>query len=127
MAVVWDAFIAAFVHKRANTMQNRWLRASLAILLYLLVLTVLAVAQSQNLPDAPRPQKTVPPPEPPAAESSSRSEPIPVPSVQPRVDQPANLDPGRAPGTASATPPSTTIPNPDSPDQKRLYTISSTV
>jgi VWFA-related protein len=47
--------------------------------------------------------------------------------MQPRVDQPALPDPGAAPGKEPTTPPTSSIPNPDSPDQKRLYTISSTV
>jgi len=82
----------------------------------------------QSLPDAPQPQKTIPPPEAPPTESSSR-DPGSLPAVQPRVDQPAQPDAAGAPlpnadePNVGATPP---VRAASTPDTERLYTISIT-
>jgi len=109
-------------------MRSGWLRGLTWILFLACALTAAGVAQQpQNLPDAPQPQKTVPPAEPP--ESSSRDE-APAPAVQPRVDespQPDSTTPSASPTKGAPTSPPTSVRNPDTPDQKQLYTYSSNV
>ena len=104
-------------------MRSGWLRGLIWILFLACALVEVGVAQqSKNLPDAPQPQKAVPPAEPP--ESSSRDEA--PPAVQPRVDEPAQPDP-----TTPSPPPTkgapTSVRNPETPDQKQLYTITRNV
>src|SRR5258708_2511526 len=76
--------------RRLTYMQTSW---SGGLLMVLLVFgaSFCAPVQTQNLPDAPRPQQTFPPPSssapPPATDSSSRENDAP-PRIENRVDQP---------------------------------------
>ena len=104
-------------------MRSGWLRGPIWILFLACALVTVGIAQQpKNLPDAPQPQKTVPPPEPP--ESSSRDE-APAPAVQPRVDQPTQPEPTDPSATATGAPAS--VRTADTPDQKQLYTITRNV
>lgn len=81
-----------------------------------------AHAQTKNLPDAPQPQQTLP-----ATESSSHDTPAPIPEAQPRVEK--NADPSARPAPTTpitdkpATPVLQQVPNPNTPDTQRLYTL----
>jgi len=110
-------------------MRSGWLRGLTWNLLLACALVAISVAQQprQTLPDAPQPQKTVPPAEPP--ESSSRDD-APAPAAQPRVDesaQPEPATPSASPAKGASTGPATSVGNPNTPDQKQLYTITNNV
>ncbi|PYY24242.1 MAG: hypothetical protein DMG62_04350 [Acidobacteria bacterium] len=88
---------------------------------------VSAQSQPKNLPDAPQPQKTFPPPAPPASPESSSHDSAP-PAAQPRVDQPAQPEAGNSASANSDNPPAASQPvrNPVTPDTDRLYKLVST-
>lgn len=86
-------------------------------------------AQSQNLPDAPQPQKTLPPPESTVPRESSSHDSAPPPAAQPRVDQPAQPDAtssGNGTGDNSSNAVPNAVHNPVTPDTDRLYKLVST-
>ncbi|PYY20005.1 MAG: hypothetical protein DMG60_01855 [Acidobacteria bacterium] len=100
---------------------------STLLLLFAVGADLCAQSQPKNLPDAPQPQKTIPPPEPPApAESSSRDSA--PPTAQPRVDQPAQPDATNSGSATNDTPPAPSQPvrSPVTPDTDRLYKLVST-
>lgn len=85
-----------------------------------------AQSQTQSLPDAPQPQKSVERSQP--SESSSRDS-VPAPAAQPRVDQPSQPsvpDPSGAGGDTSSSNASQQVRNPVTPDTDRLYKLVST-
>ena len=105
-------------------MRGRWLRGAMWTLLIVLSTAEFGLAQGQNLPDAPQPQKNSTPP---PAESSSRDA-APEPAAQPRVDQPAQPDPAASASSTDQPSPSTTpVRAANTPDTQQLYKISSTV
>lgn len=105
----------------------------LSVTLLLLVSSVngglRAQSQSQNLPDAPQPQKTLPPPESAVPTESSSHDASPPPAAQPKVDQPAQPDATNSGNGTGDNPPNTTpqaVRNPVTPDTDRLYKLVST-
>lgn len=106
-----------------------WRALSLRFLIVLALAGGLgAQSQPQNLPDAPQPQKTVPPPEASTPAESSSRDSVPAPAVQPQVNQPAQPDAGNAAGGTGDNPPNApqTVRNPVTPDTDRLYKLVST-
>ena len=84
-----------------------------------------AQSRTQNLPDAPQPQQTLPPVS--AAESSSHDTAAPTPAVQPGVDKTAEPTATPNPATPETDKPPISTPqqvrNPETPDTERLYTL----
>ena len=111
-------------------MRAGWRRLSLMLLLLVFVFSgnLTAQSQSQTLPDAPRPQKTFPPPESTVPTESSSRDSAPTPAAQPRVDQPAQPDATNPSNGSGDTPPNAAQPvrNPVTPDTDRLYKLVST-
>src|SRR5690348_12947561 len=83
-----------------------------------------AQSQTQNLPDAPQPQQTLPPV--PATESSSHDTPPPVPAAQPaenKTAEPASPAPATPETDKPPVPAPQEVRNPETPDTQRLYTL----
>ena len=103
-------------------------RQSLPLLLVIFAVSggQTAQSQTQSLPDAPQPQKSVERSQP--SESSSRDS-VPATAAQPRVDQPSQPsapDPASAGGDTSSSNASQQVRNPVTPDTDRLYKLVST-
>ena len=103
-------------------------RQSLPLLLVIFAVSggPTAQAQTQRLPDAPQPQKSVERSQP--SESSSRDS-VPAPAAQPGVDQPSQPsapNPSSAGGDTSSSNANQQVRNPVTPDTDRLYKLVST-
>ena len=98
------------------------LRGLLWIVFLVLISTV--GLSAQNLPDAPQPQKTAPPPEPPPAESSSRDSDAVPPPVPPAANHGEQPDPANSPLPGADQPNTQPVRNPESPDTQRLFKVA---
>jgi len=112
-------------------MVTRWLRNSLWAALLALVSMGCIWAQSkpQSLPDAPRPQKTLPPSDSATSGESSSRDSASAPATPPQPEQPVAPEPSNPPPPLTDKPtvgPKQTVPNPETPDTQRLYTMAVT-
>ena len=104
-------------------------RRSLALFFVVIAVCVSGQTQTQSLPDAPQPQKSVERPESAASTESSSHDSVPAPAAQTRVDQPAQPsapDPSSAEGDNPSANATRQVRNPVTPDTDRLYKLVST-